>query len=181
VSGTAAAASREVTRRFLVRFLLAASVLLAVYFYPYDTRGLAAALIHRYLSVYAHLAGRAISVFDSSVRVEGNHIQGRMSLEFALSCDGMDVLLLFAAAAFAFPASWRSRAVGVGVMFASLVVVNLVRIVSLYFIGAYAPATFGFFHIEVWPLAIVVLAAAEFFAWTRWVLRRRRRDAALEA
>jgi exosortase/archaeosortase family protein len=181
ISSEVAPAPRASMRRFLIRFVVAASALLALYYYPHEPRGLAAALVHGYLSLYAHLAGGAISAFDPSVQVDGNHIHGRMSLEFALSCDGMGVLLLFAAATFAFPASWRARAVGVGVMCASLVVVNLVRIVSLYLIGIYAPATFGFFHVEVWPFAIVVLAAAGFFAWTRSVLRSRGGDVALEA
>ena len=154
-------------RRFLLRFSLAAGLLLSAYYFPYDSRGLVSALLRLYLTSYAHLAGAAISLFDPNVHVEGTHILGRMSLEFALSCDAMDVLLLFVSATFAFPASWRWRALGVGAACLSLLTINVARIVSLYFIGLYAPSKFEFFHMQIFPLAIVILAAVAFVAWTR--------------
>jgi exosortase/archaeosortase family protein len=154
-------------RRFLVRFSVSAALLLAAYYFPYDSRGFIAACLHGYLVAYAHLAGGAISLFDSAVRVDGTRILGRMSLEFALSCDAMDVLLLFAAATYAFPASWRARALGFGAACASLVAINVIRIVALYFIGIYAPSRFELFHLQLFPLVIVALAAVGFVVWTR--------------
>jgi hypothetical protein len=125
-------------RRFLLRFSLSASVLLALYYFPYDRTGFVAILLRLYLTLYAHLAGGVLRVFDSTVHVEGTQILGRMSFDFALSCDGMDVFLLFAAGTFAFPASGRGRALGLSIAYGSLFAINLVRIVSLYFLGVYA-------------------------------------------
>ena len=79
----------------------------------------------------------------------------------------MDVLCLFAAATFAFPATWRSRVLAVAA--ASLVMfgVNVSRIVVLYFIGIYAPARFELFHMQIFPLVIVIVATGGFLGWTR--------------
>jgi exosortase/archaeosortase family protein len=171
---------REVWR-FLLRFSLIAGVLLTAYYFPYDDRGLAAALRKLYLAAYAHVAGAAISLFDSSVRVVGTHIQGRLGLEFAMSCDAMDVLLLFAAATVAYPAPWKRRALGLGAAFFSIALFNIARVVLLYLIGLHAPARFELFHMQVFPLAIVILASLGFVAWTRLSQPSRGRGARVAA
>ena len=154
-------------RRFALYFVLVAGTLLTAYYFPYDPRGLVAALFRVYLALYTHLAGAAVSLFDPSVHVHGTHIDGKMSFELALSCDAMDVYILFAAATVAFPATRLARAFAIGASFAALLGINVVRIVSLYLIGVYAPQRFEFFHMQLWPLAIVLVAATGFLAWAR--------------
>jgi exosortase/archaeosortase family protein len=154
-------------RRFILRFALMAGGLLTVYYFPYDEGSLPAALRRLYLAAYAHVAGGAISLFDSTVHVVGTRIQGRLALEFAMSCDAMDVLLLFAAATCAYPASWRRRALGIAAACVSMAVINVTRVVLLYLIGLHAPARFDLFHMQLFPLVIVIVTAAGFLAWTR--------------
>jgi exosortase/archaeosortase family protein len=113
---------------------------------------------------------------DPGVHVEGTHIMGRVSLDFGLSCDAMDIYILFAAATVAFPSTWRRRAIGLVLGFASLVLLNVLRIVSLYFIGLRFPAKFELFHMQVWPVFIVVLASGAFLSWARTTTRPRRRE-----
>ena len=47
-----------------------------------------------------------------------------------------------------------------------LVLVNVFRICTLYFLGVYAPSAFEVAHIEVWPIIIILATAAEFVGWT---------------
>jgi exosortase/archaeosortase family protein len=139
---------------------------LFAYYFPYRS-GIALALINSYLSAYAHLAGAVVRLFDRSVHVTGTHIDGRMSLVFALNCDAMDVFILFGAAVVSFPVGWRSRAVGLCLGLGAVVLVNVLRLVSLYFIGVYLPARFDFCHLQLWPPVIVVLATGGFLCWAR--------------
>jgi exosortase/archaeosortase family protein len=155
----------SVTRGFLVRFSLAAGALLAVYYFPYG--GALALLRSAYLVAYAHVAGAAISPFDSSVHVYGTRIVGRTSVEFAMNCDAMDVTLLFAAAVYAFPTSWRRRAAGLGCAFAGVLLLNVTRVVVLYLVRVHAPAWFELLHLTLFPLAIVAASAAGFLAWAQ--------------
>jgi exosortase/archaeosortase family protein len=158
--------SRELARSFVLRFALAAALMLSIYYFPYEGRA-TRALVGAYLALYARLAGAAVSLFDGSVHVTGTHITGRMAMDFALSCDAMDVYILFAAAILAFPAGWRRRAAALLVAFGALVLLNILRIVSLYFIGVHFPSKFEMFHMQVWPLVLVVLASGSFLAWAR--------------
>jgi exosortase/archaeosortase family protein len=152
--------------RFVWRFAVLAGVLLSLYYFPYE-RGAANALLNKYLSLYAHLAGAAIRLFDPDVRVFGTRIDGRMNLVFALNCDAMDVFILFGAAVLAYPSAWTKRVVGLAAGWATVVFVNVARIVSLYFIGANFPSAFDLFHLQLWPLTIVVLATSGFLVWVR--------------
>jgi exosortase/archaeosortase family protein len=159
---------RRARLRFAVVFAVVGGVLLTLYSFPYAEHGVREDWFARYLAVYARLAGLVLRIFDSGVHVVGNDIVGRTSLTVAKNCDAMDVSLLFSAAVVAFPARWSRRFVGIGVGVAALTVVNVLRIASLYFVDLRWPSAFETIHAEVWPLAIVVLAATAFLAWTRW-------------
>ena len=159
---------RRARLRFALIFAATGGALLTLYSFPYAEHGVREDWFARYLALYARLAGLVLRVFDSGVRVVGNDIVGRVSLTVAKNCDAMDVTLLFAAAVVAFPAPWRRRLVGIAAGVAALTVVNVLRIASLYFVDLRWPSAFETIHAEVWPLAIVVLAASAFLAWSRW-------------
>ena len=152
-------------RRFLFRFALAAGVLLLAYYFPYG--GVLAFARFTYLAVYAQLAGAAIRFFDSSVQVHGTHIAGRTSLEFATSCDAMDVLILFSAAVLAFPASRRQRAKALVCALAGVTLLNLTRVVVLYAVRVDAPAWFEALHMTFFPLVLVAASAGGFLLWAQ--------------
>jgi exosortase/archaeosortase family protein len=155
--------SSQATKSFLLRFSAAATLLMGAYYFPYQ--GVLALLRAVYLALYAHLAGAAIRIFDPTVQVHGTHIVGRTAFEFAMNCDAMDVTLLFAAAVFAFPASWRRRLVGFGCAMAGIAVLNVSRVVVLYLLRIHAPAWFDVFHVTLFPLVFAGATAAWFLAW----------------
>jgi exosortase H (IPTLxxWG-CTERM-specific) len=160
--------ARRARIRFAVVFILVAGVLLTLYSFPYAEHGVREDWFSRYLALYASVAGSLLGVFDSGVRVVGNDIVGRVTLTVAKNCDAMDVSLLFTAAILAFPARWSRRLVGIVVGVAALTALNVLRIVSLYFVDVRWPAAFELVHAEVWPLAMVVSAVAAFLFWSRW-------------
>jgi exosortase/archaeosortase family protein len=159
---------RRARIRFAVIFAVTGGALLTLYSFPYAEHGVREDWFKLYLAVYARLAGLVLRVFDSGVRVVGNDIVGRTSLTVAKNCDAMDVTLLFSAAVVAFPAPWRRRLVGIAAGVAALTIVNVLRIASLYFVDLRWPSAFETIHAEVWPLAIVALAAGAFLGWSRW-------------
>ncbi len=147
----------------MARFLLMAAVFFTIYYFPSAHSG----LFRAYLAAYAQLAGWAISWFDPTVEVRGTQIAGQMTLEFAENCDASAVGILITSAILAFPASWRQRILRLVATLVGLVVVNVVRIVTLYFIGANFPSRFDLFHMQIWPFMIVALAAGGFALWAR--------------
>jgi exosortase/archaeosortase family protein len=159
---------RRARLRFAGVFVVVGGALLTLYSFPYAEHGLHESWFARYLALYAQLAGLVLHLFDSGVRVVGNDLVGRVSLTVAKNCDAMDVSLLFTAAVVAFPARWSRRLAGIAIGVLILTIVNVLRIASLYYVDLRWPSAFETIHAEVWPLAIVAIAAGAFVVWSRW-------------
>ncbi len=54
----------------------------------------------------------------------------------------------------------------------SLLLLNLVRIVSLFYIQIHFPRAFEVMHIEVWQVLFIFLAIALWALWAWWAVRR---------
>jgi exosortase/archaeosortase family protein len=158
--------------RFAPTFAAIALALFSIYCYPYAEEGPVARGFARYLSAYAHAAGAILALVDSSVHVTGTQIVGRFSLEIVKNCDAIEVNIIFASAILALPfrLANRLRALAAGITL--LVLANILRICSLYFIGVYRPAAFEFFHLEFWPLLLVAFTALNFLLWANWMQRQ---------
>jgi exosortase H (IPTLxxWG-CTERM-specific) len=93
-------------------------------------------------------------------------------------CNGLETALLLAAAVLAFPASWRQRLAGFFLGFALIEGVNLIRVVSLFWIGAHRPRWFGSAHTLVWQSLVVLAGVGIFVLWASIVTQKRPRPAA---
>jgi len=85
-------------------------------------------------------------------------------------CTNGFALCLFAAAVVVFPATWKQKLCGllVGVLVLSLL--NLLRIVSLYFTGVHFPSLFDAMHEQVWGYILTPSTFLLFLGWMQWVL-----------
>lgn len=120
----------------------------------------------------ARMSGRILSLFLENVVVTGNHIQSPVfSITVAIGCDAIQPAAVFLAGVFSFPVPVRAKAIGAvaGVLLISAV--NLVRIVSLYFLGIHRPDLFELAHVEVWQGLFIVLALVMWILWVRWADR----------
>lgn len=172
IAGKSLRAERSQQLLFGVRFALFAAFLFAIYTFPYEESGLSEGFFARYLSGYARMAGAALALIEPGVHVVGQDIVGRFSLRIVKSCDAVEAVILFVAAVCAFPVRWSARVWGVVLGALSLVIVNVIRICSLYFIGIYHQAQFELFHLEVWPLLMVCTAGLGFLLWVNWASTR---------
>jgi exosortase/archaeosortase family protein len=142
-----------------------AAVSLGIYYFPYPSGSAIGNLLDGYLRAYAAVAGALLRTVEPSLVVSGQDIIGRYSIRIVKTCDGMDVYILFASAILAWPSALRQRFMGVAVGLALLVVANTARICSLYYVGVYAPSSFKFVHIELWPVLILLLAVTLFLTF----------------
>lgn len=87
------------------------------------------------------------------------------NMEVSRGCDGYGPWALFAAAVLAFPSALMSRVRGLLVGTLSLIVLNVVRLVSLVFVGRLVPEHFELFHVDVWQPVFVLASVALFVLW----------------
>jgi len=150
--------------RFVARFGALSAVLLGFYYFPYADTGAVKPWIDLYLHGYAASAGYVLRVFEPGVRVLGQEIVGRYGLRIVKTCDAMDVTILVVSALVAWPFPWRRRAIAILIAVAALYLVNIVRICSLYCIGARFPSLFETAHLDVWPAILLVFAVGLFLS-----------------
>jgi exosortase/archaeosortase family protein len=67
----------------------------------------------------------------------------------------------------AYPSSVRLRLIALACGFLALTLLNVTRVVVLYFVRVYAPAWFELLHLTVFPLIIVAACAGGFLAWAQ--------------
>ena len=75
---------------------------------------------------------------------------------------------LLAAAVIAFPAELRSKIGGLALGILLLQFFNLLRIVTLFWIGEHFPSVFQRAHEVVWPGFLITITIVIWIIWVRW-------------
>ncbi|MFW5926478.1 MAG: exosortase H [Wenzhouxiangella sp.] len=118
----------------------------------------------------ANISVFVIELFDSGVTSAGKVIRDVES-GFAVSiepgCNGVEALIILFAAIFAFPASLKHKLIGFGIGFIAIQALNLVRIISLFYLGQWNMTWFNWFHLYLWQALIILDALVVWLIWLR--------------
>lgn len=126
------------------------------------------------LSGYAGVAAVVLRGFGYNTWAVADVVNGSdFTLRVATGCDATQPMALFAIAVLATPVAWRDKSFGLFVGVACLILLNLVRVVTLYVAGAEYPVAFDFLHVGVWQAAFVLSAIFQWLLWAVWAMRRR--------
>jgi exosortase H (IPTLxxWG-CTERM-specific) len=132
------------------------------------------AVIVPFTAGITRVAAGILNAFGEKVTVVGTTIT---SMRFAVNvnngCNGVEAMLILLGSIAAFPASWKSRAGGLLVGAVIVQILNEVRIVTLYLLGAYHPNLFQLFHTAIWQVAIILSAIGFFLVWSSKVAPNR--------
>ena len=99
--------------------------------------------------------------------VDGRLAGRRASIEIKKGCEGVEAMFLLAAVLLAYPMAWRRKSAGVVLGCLLLYALNLLRIVSLYYLSVLRPGWFNLFHVAVWQAVIVLSGWLFFMFWIR--------------
>jgi len=160
----------------MLRFMLLFPGLLVVMFAFEITAAVQQAVIDPFTAVVARVAVFLAGLFDGDVMAHGRIIQSisnGFAVEIAPGCNGVEAVIILAAAILAFPASGREKLVGLGVGIIAIQALNMVRIISLFYIGQWQPGWFEWAHLYVWQALIILDALLAWLIWLRWLGRRR--------
>lgn len=160
------------------RFVVTLVVLMCVFnalFYAWISN---TAVFDWYLGLNARAAGAIINLTGEDVTVNSEAITTvRFSLGIKRGCDALQASAFFVFLAAASPTATavRKRLPFILAGTAFLLLMNLVRIVSLYFAGVYGSRRFfDFMHLEFWQAVFIFLPL---FMWFMWTIKRLRGSA----
>lgn len=152
--------------RFLVWFL----VLQLVLFSLEMLQPIQQAIILPWTNFIAQLSSLLLSAFDANVQSSGKVISTTLN-DFAISiepgCNGVEAMIVLAAALIAFPTTWAYKIKGLLWGTLAIQALNLVRIISLFYLGQWSRELFDWAHLYVWQALIMLDALVVFLVWIR--------------
>jgi exosortase H (IPTLxxWG-CTERM-specific) len=116
----------------------------------------------------AQASGHLAQLFDSSIILQGDIIResgSQFALQITEACSGLSVTWLLLSAVMVFPAPWQHRVIGVVAGFVLVQSLNIIRIVSLLYLGAWERSWFDPIHEQLWPLLLHVAVLVLFLLW----------------
>jgi len=170
---------RNPFRRPVFRFVVLLLIILGSFEVLLLTAWMKENVIPHSLRFYANMSGAVLSLFGEDVQVNESVISShRFSVNIKKGCDAVQPIALFIAAVLASPVMRRSKLPGLffGLLF--LVVMNLVRVVSLFYVGVYFDRKyFDMMHHDVWQATFIILAILAWAGWALWAAKRTVRTA----
>ena len=118
----------------------------------------------------ARITSGILNLFGHRTAVIGSTVSSELfGINVVTACTGLFTTGLFLIAVVAFPTGWRSKLIGVGIGLGGITLLNIVRLVSLYYIGVHLPGFLDPAHQLVWQSVLIVFAVALWLLWAgRW-------------
>jgi exosortase H (IPTLxxWG-CTERM-specific) len=125
-----------------------------------------------FTSLLARISAAMILPFDSSVIAYGKVLQFKdtgFAVSIEAGCNGVEATIVLIAAVIAFPASWRARIAAIILGFLAIQVMNLARIISLFYLGNWNMEFFEWIHLYLWPALIMLDVLIVFIIYLRYI------------
>ena len=159
-------------RRFLVVFVALLAVAFAFELTPFAQ----AHVVTPWTDAVASMSAALMRTFDATITTSGNVIASSTS-PFAVSieagCNGVEATLVLVAAILAFPAPWPHRLRGIVAGVVAVQALNVLRVISLFYLGRYDRDVFEWAHLYVWQALIMLDVLIVWVVWVRLVPGRR--------
>ena len=152
----------------MLRFVLKFGFLLAL-FYGLSVTSYFDRMLYSYLEANAWVSNAILHGFGQQTQVSEVTIESpQFAIAIRRGCDAVEPTWLFCAAVLSFRAPLMRKLPGLLAGTVLLQILNLVRIVTLYWIGLYSPDIFEAAHMEIWPTVFIIVAIVLFIGWIEW-------------
>jgi exosortase H (IPTLxxWG-CTERM-specific) len=155
---------------FMLRFFIIFSVLLIGLFTLELFQSAEKYIILPFTSMIADISVWIVQVFDDNVIATGNVLRDKVSgfgVRIERGCNGLEAVIILFSAIFAFPAPLKNKLIGFVAGFFAIQLLNLVRIISLYYLGQWNYTAFEWFHLYLWQALIILDALVVWLIWLR--------------
>jgi exosortase H (IPTLxxWG-CTERM-specific) len=152
--------------RFFVVFLLWLAAMFGFELTPWGQ----AWLVEPWTSALARFSAMLVTLFDPGVAAIGKVLRST-SNGFAVSieagCNGVEATIVLIAAMLAFPAPWKHKLVGLGAGIVAVQGLNVIRVISLFYLGQWNREVFEWAHLYVWQALIMLDVLIVWLVWVR--------------
>jgi len=156
----------------MARFLFLFCGVLAALFAIEMLKPVQEAVIQPFTGLLATLSTAVILPFDDTVIAQGRVLRDATT-GFAVSieagCNGVEAAIVLIAGILAFPASVKNKVVAILAGFLFVQALNIVRIISLFYLSQGNYTVFEWFHLYLWPVLIMLDVLIVFAVYLQWL------------
>jgi len=157
------------------RFGLTFSVLLVALFTLELLEPVQAAVIEPFTGWLADVSAAIIMPLDEHVSATGRilyHSQTGFAVSIEAGCNGVEAAIVLIAGIAAYPAPLRQKLVAALLGFLAIQVMNIARIISLFYLGQWNFDAFTWTHLYLWPVLIMLDVLVVFVVYLRHLAQR---------
>jgi exosortase H (IPTLxxWG-CTERM-specific) len=156
--------------RFFLGFLILQAALFGLELTPWAQHW----FVVPWTDTLAAISASLVQWFDPQVLAQGNVLQSPRN-GFAVSieagCNGVEATIVLVAAMLAFPAPWTRKLVGLAAGIVAVQGLNIIRVISLFYLGQWNFDAFEFAHRYVWQALIMLDVLIVWLLWVRTLPR----------
>jgi exosortase H (IPTLxxWG-CTERM-specific) len=127
-------------------------------------------LVLPWTALLARICAGLVTWFDATASAAGkvlwNNVTG-FGVSIEPGCNGIEACIVLFAAIMAFPSTWRHKLVGLVAGFAAVQALNVVRVISLFYLGQWNTEVFNFAHEFLWQALIMLDVLIVWLLWVR--------------
>ena len=147
--------------RFCIAFFLYVSVFATAFLKFQDSN-----VLQPLVGLNTRIVSAVLNLLGSSNYIEGaTVISEGFSFEVTPGCTSIVPTGLFISFVMAWPCRFKDKATGIAVTSAALFGINLLRLVTLYYVGAVFPGFLYIAHIYVWQFLMYAAGTALLLLW----------------
>src|SRR6266542_2219788 len=158
----------------MIRFFVLFVVLLALLFGLELTPWAQQWFVEPWTGTLAHISATLVTGFDSGVTATGKVLRSTTN-GFAVSieagCNGVEATIVLIAAMLAFPSPWKHKLAGLAAGIVAVQGLNVIRVISLFYLGQWNREVFEWAHLYVWQALIMLDVLIVWLIWVRTLPR----------
>ncbi len=123
--------------------------------------------------ITAVASGWLIALHDDSVQIISTRILSSSGgVDIREGCNSVYATIIFLSGVFAFPTGWGKKLLGALLGSLALFAINLVRVVTLYYLSQHDRNLFDEAHLYIWQFAIILIGGLLWLLWYDKIVRR---------
>lgn len=127
-------------------------------------------LVLPWTALLARICAALVIWFDASAAAAGKvlwNTQTGFGVSIEPGCNGIEACIVLFAAVIAFPARWQHKLWGLAAGFVAVQALNVVRVISLFYLGQWSMPVFNFAHEYLWQALIMLDVLIVWLLWVR--------------
>jgi len=125
------------------------------------------------LNMYSSISAALLNLFGFGVQSKGELLSSSdFSVSIEEGCDAIAPAILYAISVAIFPIATKTKWKGLLYGLLAIAVLNVIRIISLFMTGIYAPSLFEFMHVDFWQAIFIVFTVGIWIYWMRWATKK---------